>query len=150
IVEEHPTSAFDDNLITPENQKIIKKKMKKNISFISSSNYKGKEYPLYFYPLKTNGWYLIYLDTKNGLQWSIRSVLLAVNLTFGSILIVSIIAIVIFYQLLRKNNAVLIDLKKHDRLTGALNFDQFKEEVETLSKTIPNYSIVAINIRHFQ
>ena len=150
IVEEHPTSAFDDNLITPENQKIIKKKMKKNISFISSSNYKGKEYPLYFYPLKTNGWYLICLDTKNGLQSPIHSIFLAVNLAFGSILVVSIIAIAIFYQLLRKNNAVLIDLKKHDRLTGALNFDQFKEEIEILSKTIRSYSIVAINIRHFQ
>lgn len=150
IVTEQIDSIYDDQFVTPKNQKIIKQNMQKNISFTSSFIYENQSYPLHFYPLETNGWYLICLDQQTGIKSPIHSIFLVVNLIFGIVLVISIIAIFIFYQLLKRNNKDLIHLKKHDRLTGALNFEQFKEEVEILSKTLSGYSIAAINIRHFQ
>ena len=64
IVTEQIDSIYDDQFVTPENQEIIKKNMKKNISFTSSFIYENKSYPLHFYPLEINGWYLICLDQQ--------------------------------------------------------------------------------------
>lgn len=151
LIEEKFDNIYNEDYISNEDKVLIKDNMRSSNYFESKLTYKNKNYDLFFSPLEFNNWYLVYLDKMNIFDASISKLLSFINII--TILIVLIILLLLAYILLyiKKSNKELITLAYHDKLTGAYNFDKFSSKaIELLSSNNKQYSLVTLNIRHFQ
>ncbi len=150
IIKDSTENIFDMPYISEENKAAIKRQMSKGRAFTSNFRRDGKTYPLYFEPLDQNGWYLVCTDRTSEIKSPVYFRFVIVVFTFVVVIVLSIVSILYGSRFLRKNHKTLLELAYYDPLTGAYNLPKFREEAGELLNADSKYSVVLLNIRHFQ
>lgn len=150
IIKEKMETIHEGDYISKRNKSIIKQKMKERKSYFSEFQVGNTSYPICFQPLELNGWYLVGIDISKSVKSPVYFMLITIAGIF--ILVITLCAGAIFsgYKILHKNNEELIQLAYYDQLTGAFNFEKFRDEIQKALTYNTNYSLVVMNIRHFQ
>lgn len=144
-------NIYDSSYICESEQLNIKNNMESNDYFESHLTYKGKEYDLFFIPLKFNNWYLVYSDILNISDVSVVNLLNLINLATILIVIIILILLASILLYIKRSSKELMILAYNDKLTGSYNFEKFSiKAIELLDSNDMKYSFVTLNIRQFQ
>lgn len=110
----------------------------------------GRAYPIYVQPVNVNGWYIVYVDTSYGSSDSIQYLITIVAVMTIGILILYVLFVFWCYRLFWKSIRELIQIAYYDKLTGAYNFDRFRQKINENIPYEKRHSIVVLNIRRFR
>ena len=150
IIRASVGDIFSTPYISEAEKVQIKSGMRDGQAFTSEFKQGGKTYPLYFEPLDQNGWYLVCTDRISEIKSPVYFRFIIVIFTFGVVIALSVFSILYGSRFLRRNHKTLLEMAYYDSLTGAYNLPKFIEEAGVFLSKDPEYSVVLVNIRHFQ
>lgn len=150
VKESGLSSIFDGPYIPEDEEEELLSCLARQESVFSSFRYEGQECLFYLEPVGLNGWYLFCANTVSDAGASLYPILLAVGIAFFLVLALAVFLLFYGYSQVRKSNTQLVRLAYYDALTGAENALRFSQKLEGCQQQAEEYSILALNIRHFK
>ena len=148
VVKEQMNTIYDGPYFAEEEKQAAKNAMLRGERISSSFTYQGASYQFLLEPIDLNGWYLLCVNTVQGLSAPTYHIVKVMQVTFFGIILLAVFLMLYGYRLLRKNKKELVQLAYHDTLTGADNLTRFTQKLEEALKESGG-SVAAINIRQF-
>lgn len=150
MIPDGETNIYDGSYISQEEQTKIQQAISRQESVFSSFRYDGHEYQIFLEPVGLNNWYLLCVNTLQGLSGTTYQIVWVAQITFFCILLLAAFLILYGYRLLRRNNKELIRAAYHDPVTGADNMAYFSMKLNNLLQEQSGGCVAALNIRQFK
>lgn len=150
IFSENMDSVFENPDITLNNEKEVRQSISNGRECASQFTYKNQSYQMFFDPIGVNGWYLLRVQTMQGVSSTIFRLMTNTRIITVAILFIIMIVIVLGYRIICRGNRRLIKSVCYDPLTGAYNISKFIYEIRPIIEHSKEYSLVALNVRQFK
>ena len=148
VIGEALGSIFDGSYLTGTSREEVRDAMENQERLFSEFDYEGKSYSFLLEPVGINGWYLLCVNTEDGVNSGFPSSATVIQLAFIGIVPLMIVLMLHGYRLLSNYNRSLISLAYYDPLTGCENLTRFRQRLmEVMGNT--QGSVAAISIRQF-
>ncbi len=112
--------------------------------------YEGKDYSVYLESLNLNGWYLLCVNSMQGINASLYQMVVLMKVMAGVSLLVIGLLFFYGYRLIRMYDRELFLAACHDPLTGAYNLDKFTRMLARVLEHSGDGAVMALNIRKFK
>lgn len=148
IVKENIPTIFDGAYLSDSEKETVMTALTNQERLFSHFKNNGSSYLFLLEPIGINGWYLLCVNTGEGLAANTHASALVTQITFLGIFILIIVLMLRGYRLLRNYSRDLLGYAYHDQLTGAENLLRFRQRLyEALNNG--GGSVAALSIRQF-
>ncbi|MGI6200913.1 MAG: EAL domain-containing protein [Christensenellales bacterium] len=150
VIPESLESVFADGYLDEPTRRQMRLTLQQGERGYFPFAYAGQNYRLFLEPVGVNGWYLLLINTLQGINAPLYHIITVTRVTFIAILALSVFLILYGYRLLRRNNKQLIRGAYYDPLTGAYNLTRFTELMAERLARRRDVCVAALNIRQFK
>lgn len=150
VVKEVLDTIYENDYISPKEQKRIREALAEGELCMSEFTYKDETYQILLNPLEVNGWYLFCVQTAKSVNSRVYRLMTISQGGTMAVLFALLLLIIYGYQQIYRSNHRLIKSAWYDPVTGAHNMARFEQEISSIIENSREYSLMALNVRQFK